>query len=223
MIKFFQDICEHPKSNVLLELVEATCTSITKVRTCELKHGQWPQDPINDHESYTADECQLFVMWVLPIILNKLVANKHKFSSKQCIIGRFLVDIAHIFFNWSRHKGWSIEDLHIALQLLKKWRNLSEALDGPNGRSLEVWSMWHVLPTFWKMWSDLAISMFFGASLMRGKLKNTTTSKRIRRMWKPRLHNTVRVCCFKKFNYALQQRLMAWKQWKGLLLEFTML
>ena len=142
MIKFFQDICEHPKSDALLELVEATCTSITEVCTYELKQGQWPQDPINDHESYTTDECQLFVMWVLPIILNKLEASKYKYSSRRCIIGHLLVDIAHIFFNWTRLKGWSIEDLHIVQQLLKKWRNLSEALDGPNG------SMWQVLPTF---------------------------------------------------------------------------
>ena len=46
MIKFFQDIREHSKSDVLLELVEATCTFVTKVCTYELKQGQWPQDPM---------------------------------------------------------------------------------------------------------------------------------------------------------------------------------
>jgi len=137
MKKFFQDIREHEKAEALLELVDATCTSVTKVRTYELRQGQWPQDPINDHENYTAEECQHFVMWVLPIILNKLEANKYQFSSRRCMIGRLLVDIAHIFFNWTRSKGWSAEDLFVAHQLLTKWRNLSEALDGPNGRPLE--------------------------------------------------------------------------------------
>ena len=57
IIKFFQDIREHPKSKILSELVDATCASITKARTSELKQGQWPDDPINDHKMYTTEEC----------------------------------------------------------------------------------------------------------------------------------------------------------------------
>ena len=53
------------------------------------------------------------------------------------MIGRLLVDIAHFFFNWTRNKGWSAEDLDGVCQLLQKWRVLSEELDGPNGRPLE--------------------------------------------------------------------------------------
>jgi len=37
MKKFFQDIHEHEKEEALLELVDATCTSVTKVRIYELR------------------------------------------------------------------------------------------------------------------------------------------------------------------------------------------
>jgi len=40
MKKFFQDIRQSKKVNALLELVDATCTSITKMRTYELRQRQ---------------------------------------------------------------------------------------------------------------------------------------------------------------------------------------
>jgi len=40
IIKFFEDIYQHSKANVLLELIDKTCTNVTKVRPYKLKQGQ---------------------------------------------------------------------------------------------------------------------------------------------------------------------------------------
>jgi hypothetical protein len=146
IIKFFEDIHLHPKADALLELMDKTCTNVTEVCTYELKQGQWPYDPINDHHNYAAEGCQHFVMWILPLLFNKLDSKKYKFSKTRSMIGRLLIDIAHFIFNWTRGKGWNADDLQVVQKLLQKWRNLSESLDGPNGRPLEhVAGVAHIL------------------------------------------------------------------------------
>jgi len=71
-MKLFEDIEGHENKRTLLETVTSCCDFVTEARTFELKQGQWPYDPVNDHGRYTAKEYQHFVLWMLPIILNKL-------------------------------------------------------------------------------------------------------------------------------------------------------
>ena len=71
---------------------------------------------------------------MLPIIFHKL---KGKYLKERNTQGLYLVDIAHYFFNYTRSRGWTEDDLLVVQQLLQKWRVLGEELDGPNGRPLE--------------------------------------------------------------------------------------
>ena len=131
---FFEDIEKHELKSEIYDVVRSTCKSITEARVGELKQSQWPQNPINDHETYIAEEYQKFIQWMLPIIVHKF---KGRYLKERCTQGLYLVDIANYFFNYTRSKGWSEDDLIVVHQLLQKWRTFSEELDGPNGRPLE--------------------------------------------------------------------------------------
>jgi hypothetical protein len=120
IINFFEDIHLHPKADALLELIDKTCTNVSEVHTYELKQGQWPYDPINDHHNYTAEESQHFVVWILPLLLNKLDSNIYKFSKTRSMIGHLFIDIAQFIFNWTRGKGWNADDLQLVLQAVQK-------------------------------------------------------------------------------------------------------
>lgn len=133
-IIFFEDIGKHERKSDILDVVRSSCKSTTEARVGELKQSQWPRDPISHHETYTAEEYQKFVQWVLPIIVHKF---KGRYLKERCTQGLYLVDIAHYFFNYSRSRGWTEHDLVVVHHLLQKWRTFSEELDGPNGKPLE--------------------------------------------------------------------------------------
>jgi len=61
-MKLFQEIEGHQNKHALLEMVTSCCNFVTEARTFELRQGQWPYDPISDHERYTTEEYQHFIL-----------------------------------------------------------------------------------------------------------------------------------------------------------------
>ena len=125
---------EMKEAGVDMEEVKQTCLAISRERPYEFRQGRWPNNPNEFHASYMAKENQLFVLWVLPHVLNS-VHGLISFKRQQ--MGLLLVDICHYFFNYSRLHGWSRQDIQVVKGMFQSWRVLSEELDGPNGAPLE--------------------------------------------------------------------------------------
>jgi hypothetical protein len=136
--------CNPEQKTQILDTIRSTCKSVTDARPHELRGGQWPYDPIENHGTFTAEELQLFVLWMLPYILNKI--SKVFPDNRRLMLGRLLVDIGHYLFVITRKKGWSMNDVEVVRKLLQQWRILSEDIDGSNGRPLEhVAGVGHIL------------------------------------------------------------------------------
>jgi hypothetical protein len=114
--------------------VEMICDAVAKSRPHELRSGRWPYRAVEMHSCYKAEENKLFMQWILPHILKKCHGT---ISSRLHKLELLLIDIEHHFFNYSRVKGWTIEEMHIVQRLFQHWRVISEELLGPNGRPLE--------------------------------------------------------------------------------------
>lgn len=99
-----------------------------------LNAGRWPYTPSKHYKMFKAEECQKFIQWCLPHILNVL---HDKINEADVKIGLLLIDIAHIFFDCTREKGWTTHDIQVCRTLLLSWRILSEEYDGPNSSPLE--------------------------------------------------------------------------------------
>lgn len=99
-----------------------------------LNAGRWPHKPSKHYKMFKAEECQKFIQWCLPHILNMVHGN---ISERDVKLGLLLIDIAHMFFDCTREKGWTSNDIQVCRTLLLSWRILSEEYDGPNSSPLE--------------------------------------------------------------------------------------
>ena len=125
---------EMKEVGVNMEEVQQTCLAVSRVQPYELIQGRWPNNPIDLHTTYMAEENQLFVQWVLPHVLN-VVHGWISFERQQ--VDLLLVDISHFFFNHTRVHGWLARDIEVVKGMFHSWRVLSEELDGPNRAPLE--------------------------------------------------------------------------------------
>lgn len=82
---------------------------------------------------FTAEEHQKFIQWCLPHILSRV----QSITGTLRDIGMLLIDIAHIFYNYTRTNGWSMKDMHVTQKLLMAWRIITEEKEGKNGSPLE--------------------------------------------------------------------------------------
>lgn len=98
-----------------------------------MRYGRWPKHPSKYHASFKAEENQKFVQWCLPMVL----ANVTNLSMPSMNLGMLLVDIAHIFYNFSRTNGWTMESINAARSLFLAWRIRSEEYYGANSSPLE--------------------------------------------------------------------------------------
>lgn len=98
-----------------------------------LNAGRWPKNPSRHYKMFKAEECQKFVQWCLPHVLNVVV----DINAEDVQLGLLLIDIAHLFFSSTRERGWSTEDIKTCRSLLSSWRILSEEYEGANGSPLE--------------------------------------------------------------------------------------
>lgn len=113
--------------------IDEATTQVTRFIPSSFRYGRWPRIPSKYHESYKAEENQKFVQWCLPYILKEVKdIPLHIFE-----LGILLIDISHIFFNFTRDHGWSINDMKVARTLLSAWRVRSEESLGPNSSPLE--------------------------------------------------------------------------------------
>lgn len=122
-------------SNQQKKIIDACTREATLAVPKTLKHqGRWPSTmPSQHHNMFTAEEHQKFVMWCLPHILNTTTNIQKELKD----LGMLLIDIAHIFYNYTRSHGWSSEALEVTRKLLLSWRILSEENHGPNSSPLE--------------------------------------------------------------------------------------
>lgn len=98
-----------------------------------LNAGRWPKNPSRHYKMFKTEECQKFVQWCLPHVLNVVV----DINAEDVQLGLLLIDIAHLFFSSTRERGWSTEDIKTCRSLLSSWRILSEEYEGANGSPLE--------------------------------------------------------------------------------------
>lgn len=114
--------------------VEKICDIVEKERPHQLRSGRWPYKPVQNHARYKAEEHKLFVQWILPLVLREC---QGKISIGLYKMGLLLVDIAHYFFNYTRDKGWTTQDIDSVQNLFHHWRVISEDTLKPNARPLE--------------------------------------------------------------------------------------
>ncbi|MCO5597525.1 hypothetical protein L7F22_051603 [Adiantum nelumboides] len=119
--------------NVMKRKIDEIAGRALSCTPTSLCHGHWPQSPSKYFESYKADENQKFVQWCLPFVL--LVVEG--FPEYVRDLGLLLVDIAHIFFKYTRDHGWSKEAVEVAKTLLASWRVRSEESLGANSSPLK--------------------------------------------------------------------------------------
>ncbi|MCO5602802.1 hypothetical protein L7F22_056941 [Adiantum nelumboides] len=112
------------------QIVKDVAKSIPKTI---LNSGRWPYNPSKHYKMFKAEECQKFVQWCLPQLLN----IKEGVSKPDLHLGLLLIDIAHFFFDCSRKKGWTQHDICVCRALLLSWCILSEEHNGPNSFPLE--------------------------------------------------------------------------------------
>lgn len=98
-----------------------------------IQAGRWPRNASKHFKMFKAEECQKFVQWCLPHILNVVKG----ISQEDVQLGMLLIDIAHIFFECSRRKGWSKDYIQKCRSLFLSWRILSEEYYGANSSPLE--------------------------------------------------------------------------------------
>lgn len=98
-----------------------------------LRYGRWPRYPSKYHDSYKAEENQKFIQWCLPFVLLEIEG----FPNNVQDLGLLLIDIAHIFFNYTRDHGWSEEAIQVARTFLSSWRVRCEESLGANSSPLE--------------------------------------------------------------------------------------
>lgn len=127
--------CTHESSKA----IDAIVTEVFKKAPSSIRYGRWPHLPSKYHSIFKAEENQKFIQWCLPNILGNVVG----ISKCSYELGLLLIDIAHIFYNYSRDKGWSKEGLIVARSLLLAWRVRSEEYHGPNSSPLEHVAGWN--------------------------------------------------------------------------------
>ncbi|MCO5601221.1 hypothetical protein L7F22_055340 [Adiantum nelumboides] len=98
-----------------------------------LRYGRWPRYPSKYHESYKAEENQEFIQWCLPFVLCEVDGLPSDIQD----LGLLLIDIAHLFFNYTRDHGWTNKTIEVARTLLSSWRVRSEEAFGANSSPLE--------------------------------------------------------------------------------------
>ncbi|MCO5560550.1 hypothetical protein L7F22_014165 [Adiantum nelumboides] len=98
-----------------------------------LRYGRWPRYPSKYHESYKAEENQKFIQWCLPFVLCEVDGLPSDIQD----LGLLLIDIAHLFFNYTRDHGWTNKTIEVARTLLSSWRVRSEEAFGANSSPLE--------------------------------------------------------------------------------------
>ena len=98
-----------------------------------LHAGRWPNNASKHYKIFKAEECEKFIQWCLPHILNVVDG----ITKEDTQIGMLLCDIAHMFYDISRQRGWTKEYMDTCRSLLLSWRILSEEYDGANASPLE--------------------------------------------------------------------------------------
>jgi hypothetical protein len=99
--------------DVNLEDVKNLYSIVSLERPYELRQGRWPNNPVDLHSTYMAEENQHFFQWVLPHFLN-LVHDQ--ISKERLQLDLLLVDISHYFFNFTQ----KMDGLLQILRLLKR-------------------------------------------------------------------------------------------------------
>ncbi|MCO5591175.1 hypothetical protein L7F22_045156 [Adiantum nelumboides] len=131
--KYVKKMMSTASTNMKKEIDNALKAVTRAIPKTIVNAGRWPRNPSKHYKMFKAEECQKFVQWCLPHVLN--VVNG--ISAENIQLGMLLVDVAHLFFSCSRRRGWTAEDIKMGRSLLASWRILSEEYDGPNSSPLE--------------------------------------------------------------------------------------
>lgn len=136
-LNLFQKFIRKLMSNASSSMKKAIDIVVKEVRNAIPKSilhaGRWPKNPSKHYKMFKAEECQKFIQWCLPHILNVVEG----INEQDICIGLLLIDIAHTFFDYTRKKGWTLHDIQICRALFLSWRILSEEYFGPNSSPLE--------------------------------------------------------------------------------------
>ncbi|MCO5578587.1 hypothetical protein L7F22_032431 [Adiantum nelumboides] len=136
-LNLFQKYIKHLMSFTSTQVKRRIYIAINEVAQAIPKpilHGwRWPKNASVHFKMFKAEECQKFIQWCLPHILNVVDG----ISEKDIQLGMLLVDISHMFFDCSRKQGWTHEYIDVCRFLLLSWRILSEEYYGANSSPLE--------------------------------------------------------------------------------------
>ncbi|MCO5612374.1 hypothetical protein L7F22_066641 [Adiantum nelumboides] len=136
-LNLFQKYIKHLMSSTSTQVKRRIDIAINEVAQAIpkpiLHGGRWPKNASVHFKMFKAEECQKFIQWCLPHILNVVDG----ISEKDIQLGMLLVDISHMFFDCSRKQGWTQEYIDVCRSLLLSWRILSEEYYGANSSPLE--------------------------------------------------------------------------------------
>lgn len=120
-------------TNDMKRAIDVAVTEAFKVAPCSIRYGRWPKVPSKYYASFKAEENQKFIQWCLPHILGVVTNIPESIHD----LGLLLIDIAHLFYNFSRDHGWSKKDMEVVKRLMLAWRVRSEESFGKNSSPLE--------------------------------------------------------------------------------------
>lgn len=115
--------------------IEKALKDVTNARRKVGLGDRWPKEPTTRLGYFRAEEYQNFIMWVLPYMLDYF--NMQDTQPILYETGLLLIDIAHLFYSFSRTNGWTLDTIHIARTLLQAWKIRKDDYYGPNASILE--------------------------------------------------------------------------------------
>ncbi|MCO5594524.1 hypothetical protein L7F22_048556 [Adiantum nelumboides] len=136
-LNLFQKYIKHLMSSASTQVKRRINIAINEVAQSIpkpiLHGGRWPKNASVHFKMFKAEECQKFIQWCLPHILNVVDG----INEEDIQLGTLLVDISHMFFDVTRKQGWTQEYIEVCRSLLLSWRILSEEYYGANSSPLE--------------------------------------------------------------------------------------
>lgn len=115
--------------------IEKALKDVTNARRKTGLGDRWPKEPTTRLGYFRAEEYKNFIMWVLPYMLDYF--NMQDTQPILYETGLLLIDIAHLFYSFSRTNGWTLDTIHIARTLLQAWKIRKDEYYGPNASILE--------------------------------------------------------------------------------------
>lgn len=131
--KFIKKLMSTASTSMKKEIDKAVKEVEVAIPKNIINTGRWPRHPSRHYKMFKAEDCQKFIQWCLPHILNVVQG----ICKEDVVIGKLLIDISHMFFECTRRKGWTKDDIKVCRSLFLSWRILSEECDGPNSSPLE--------------------------------------------------------------------------------------